>query len=56
MATLPPELCDRVIDFAHDDYRTLRACSLVCADWLPGSRHHLFSSLAVFQDADDVPK
>lgn len=53
---LPPELCDRIVDFLHDDRAALRACGLVCRQWAPAARHHLFSAVTVYQDADDVPK
>ncbi|KAG7447428.1 uncharacterized protein BT62DRAFT_892499 [Guyanagaster necrorhizus] len=38
----PPELCDRFIDFLHDDRKALKECSLVCRAWIPASRFHLF--------------
>lgn len=44
---LPQELIELIIDFAHDDPRTLRSCALVCRAWLPSSRYHLFSSIIV---------
>lgn len=56
---VPPELVDRVIDHLFDDNFSLAACALVCKDWLPASRYHLFrvinlqipqSGEPVFQD------
>ncbi|KAH9937073.1 uncharacterized protein B0H18DRAFT_969022 [Fomitopsis serialis] len=35
MPTVPPELCDYVIDHLHNDRKTLMACSLTCRDWVP---------------------
>jgi hypothetical protein len=43
MARLPPELTDLIISFLSGDPGALQACSLVCRDWLPASRHHLFA-------------
>ena len=40
---LPPELIDRVIDFLHNDPKTLVACSLVASSWTATSRYHRFS-------------
>ncbi|KAJ7493792.1 hypothetical protein FB451DRAFT_1491198 [Mycena latifolia] len=42
---LPIELVERIIDTAASHPPTLAACSLVCKEWLPRSRHHLFASL-----------
>lgn len=39
---LPPELTDRVLDFLHDDTRTLNACSTVSKSWLASTRLHRF--------------
>ena len=39
---VPQELINYVIDFLHDNEYALYACSLVCHDWLPTSRHHKF--------------
>ena len=41
MPTVPPEICDYVIDYLHNDKNTLKACSLTCRDWVPTSRYHL---------------
>ncbi|KAF8218062.1 hypothetical protein K438DRAFT_1451511, partial [Mycena galopus ATCC 62051] len=45
MKRFPPELEDALIDFCHEDHATLATCGLVCRDWLPTSRYHLFSSI-----------
>jgi hypothetical protein len=42
---LPPELLDIIIGFLYDDIPTLASCALVCKDWLPSSRSHLFHTL-----------
>ncbi|KAJ7659596.1 hypothetical protein DFH06DRAFT_1297199 [Mycena polygramma] len=44
---MPPELTDRIIDCLSDSHPDLRACSLVCRQWLPSSSHHLFESITV---------
>lgn len=44
---IPPELSDRIIDYLHDDARTLSACSLTCRDWLPRARYNRFKKLEV---------
>ncbi|KAJ6517217.1 hypothetical protein C8R47DRAFT_249975 [Mycena vitilis] len=44
---MPPELADRIIDFLWDNQPDLHACSLVCRQWLPSSRHHLFGWVKV---------
>ncbi|KAJ6585706.1 hypothetical protein B0H19DRAFT_426390 [Mycena capillaripes] len=48
---LPPELTDRIIDFLWDSHPDLRTCSLVCSQWLPSSRRHLFE--LVMAQTDD---
>ncbi|KAH9941343.1 hypothetical protein B0H21DRAFT_753234 [Amylocystis lapponica] len=47
MHFVPPELCDRTIDYLWDDPRALRACSLTCRAWLPSTRLHLFHSISL---------
>ncbi|KAF8168656.1 Alpha/Beta hydrolase protein [Mycena galopus ATCC 62051] len=47
---MPPELTDRTIDFQWESQRNLRACSLVCKQWLPSSRRHIFTSITVRPD------
>src|ERR1700733_3510546 len=46
-ARLAPELIDRIIDFLHDDKRTLAVCSLVCRNWVPTSRLHYIESMVI---------
>ncbi|KAJ7333445.1 hypothetical protein DFH08DRAFT_881250 [Mycena albidolilacea] len=54
-SAMPPELTDRTIDFLWDRQPDLRACSLVCRQWLPSSRRHLFESTTVRPDARFLP-
>ena len=49
---IPPELSDRVIDFLHNDWATLKACSLTCKAWLPASRFHLWNRVVLRYSAD----
>ena len=42
---LPPELFDIIVDFLHDDEESLVNCSLVCKNWLPVTRYHIFKNL-----------
>jgi len=48
----PPELVDRIIDFLHNEPRTLAACSLVARSWTPASRYHRFSSVRLINNED----
>lgn len=43
----PPELDDRIIDHLHDDHKTLFQASLICKEWLPAIRSHLFSRITI---------
>jgi hypothetical protein len=47
MGRLPTELTDSIIDFHHSDRTTLKICSLVCRNWIPASRFHLFRTVRV---------
>ncbi|KAJ6482286.1 hypothetical protein C8R47DRAFT_1133546 [Mycena vitilis] len=40
---VPSEMSDMIVDHLHDDVPTLRQCSLVCKEWLPAARFHIFS-------------
>ena len=54
---LPVELTDRIIDFCHDDKRTLSNCTLTHSSWLAASRFHLFDTITtvgVDSDTDRV--
>jgi len=43
---LPAELTDRIIDFCHNDKKTLSNCALTHSSWLAASRFHLFHTLS----------
>ncbi|KAJ7746019.1 hypothetical protein B0H16DRAFT_1557477 [Mycena metata] len=47
MQDFPQELTDKVIDAVYFDAgsKCMKTCSLVCRQWLPRSRLHLFSTL-----------
>lgn len=47
MVYVPQEIMDYTIDFLHNDYQSLRVCSLVCSQWLPPARHHLWHVLVL---------
>ncbi|KAI3622584.1 hypothetical protein WG66_016006 [Moniliophthora roreri] len=53
-ARLPPELFDQIVDELEDSLSDLKSCSLVCRDWLPRSRHHLFHSLSIPIEGADL--
>lgn len=44
---IPPEIIDRIIDYVHDDPKTLTACSLVARGWVPSTRLHLFAKMNI---------
>ena len=43
---LPPETLDHIVDFLHDDRKSLLRCSLVSKSWIPRTRQHLFTFVA----------
>ncbi|KAH9940159.1 uncharacterized protein BXZ73DRAFT_99157 [Epithele typhae] len=49
--TLPPEICDFVVDEVHtastvyNTSKTLKACALVCRQWRDRAQFHLFSTI-----------
>jgi hypothetical protein len=47
---LPQELVDYIVDFLHDDIRSLVSCSLVSHSFIPGTRFHLFGTFHVRDD------
>lgn len=49
------ELVECIIDVSCHHPPTLAACSLVCKQWLPRSRYHLFSSLDLSADWNPEP-
>lgn len=44
---LPAELSDAIIDYLRNDQKALRACSLVCRDWLPRARHNKLQTVVL---------
>ena len=44
-SSIPAELTDRIIDFCHNDKRTLSNCGLTHSSWLAASRFHLFHTI-----------
>ncbi|KAJ6514954.1 CNH domain-containing protein [Mycena vitilis] len=44
---LPTEIFERIVDFLHGEKNSLVACSMVCRDWFPTSRYHLYTLLPV---------
>lgn len=47
LQVFPAEIFDRIIDLSLDDPQTLAAAALVCSEWLPGSRRHLFKKITI---------
>jgi len=43
--SIPQELVDIIIDYLHNDGGALRICALVCKNWIPCSRYHLFEKI-----------
>jgi len=44
---LPPGIIDIVVDYLFEDKKSLGACALVCHQWLPSARYHLFSYIQI---------
>ncbi|KAK0491789.1 hypothetical protein EDD18DRAFT_540346 [Armillaria luteobubalina] len=44
---LPQELIDTIIDYLHNDARSLRACALIATSWLKRSQQNLFSQITL---------
>ncbi|KAG7099909.1 hypothetical protein E1B28_001707 [Marasmius oreades] len=45
--TIPLEIIEHIVDQFGDSLLDLKTCSLVCRDWLPRARHHLFRSISL---------
>ncbi|KAI0094839.1 hypothetical protein BDY19DRAFT_914852 [Irpex rosettiformis] len=45
--TLPQEVIDMIIDFLHDDRRTLKSCAEVAKSWVRVSYYHLFRKFRI---------
>ncbi|KAJ7764933.1 hypothetical protein B0H16DRAFT_1310555, partial [Mycena metata] len=60
MRDLPQELVDHVLDniafSATGDTKDIGACGSVCKRWLPSSRKHLFSHLAISNSGSPTPQ
>lgn len=41
----PPEIFDHIVDFLHNDLKTLRKCCLVSKLWVPRARKHIFRAV-----------
>lgn len=52
---IPPEIVDQIIDYVHDDVKSLTACSLISRDWVPSTRLHLFAKLSLLSE-DEVAR
>ncbi|KAF9270871.1 hypothetical protein L218DRAFT_993407 [Marasmius fiardii PR-910] len=53
--SLPSEIIEHVLDQFGDSVPDLKTCSLVCRDWLPRARHHLFHTLSLpFEEKDST--
>lgn len=50
--SLPQELTDRILDFFHNDRKSLLNCRMVCKCWLPCASYHLFHRLTIFDSLD----
>lgn len=50
----PPEIVDQILDHLHADRTALETCALVCKDWLPTSRFHIFRSLRLHSNNIDA--
>lgn len=48
--TLPPELENIIINLLHDDRQALKACSLVCRDFVATGQKHLFTKIVLHRD------
>ena len=44
---IPGEIVDIIIDYLHDDKRSLATCGLICHKWYNRSRFHLFGSICL---------
>ncbi|PCH43745.1 hypothetical protein WOLCODRAFT_104088 [Wolfiporia cocos MD-104 SS10] len=46
-AQLPSEVWDLIIDYLHNDRKSLDACSLTCRAWLRAARYHRFRHVSL---------
>ncbi|KAF9789299.1 hypothetical protein BJ322DRAFT_1017987 [Thelephora terrestris] len=40
---IPPEICDKIVDFLQNDPAALKQCCLASKSWVPRTRKHLFA-------------
>ena len=45
--TLPADIHTHIIDQLRSDKETLQSCAMVCVDWLPQVRRHLFKTVII---------
>ncbi|KAJ7743689.1 hypothetical protein DFH07DRAFT_749811 [Mycena maculata] len=51
MSALPGELVDSIIDLAYaSSPSSMKACALVCRQWVPRSRHNYFSTISLIRN------
>ncbi|KAF7368955.1 Cytoplasmic protein [Mycena venus] len=48
MTVIPSELVHKILDYHAADSRSLKACSLVCREWVFRSRSHLFETCSLW--------
>ncbi|KAJ6631023.1 hypothetical protein B0H10DRAFT_1980448 [Mycena sp. CBHHK59/15] len=51
----PLEVIDLIIGHLHLDLSALKSCALVCRDWIPSCRTHLFRRLQLRPEGKDSP-
>lgn len=44
---LPPEVTDKIIDYLHDDKKTLSSCARVARSWVPRSQVYLWRNITL---------
>ena len=55
---VPPEVCDMILDCLTEDKESLVRCSLVCKNWVPRSRRHLWKRIKLDcaeDNGDQIP-
>lgn len=48
MPYFPAEITDMIIDYLHNEVDALKACSLVCRQWIKASRYHLLPTITIY--------
>ncbi|KJA23662.1 hypothetical protein HYPSUDRAFT_214992 [Hypholoma sublateritium FD-334 SS-4] len=44
----PAEITDMIIDYLHNEIDALKACTLVCRQWIKASRYHLLPTINIY--------